>query len=65
MVSSILILAGIVAWVAAYWVPTIVAFRRKVPNRGSIAVINGLLGFTVVGWVVALAMACRSIPQDA
>jgi len=57
-----------IVWVlviVAYWVPTIVAVARKAPNRGSVAVINGFLGWTFVGWVVALAMACRSVPEPA
>ena len=36
--------------------------QRKVTNLGSIAVINVFLGWTLVGWVVALAMAVRSLP---
>lgn len=47
--------------IGAYWVPTIVALcRRRVVNTGSIVVINAFLGWSVVGWVVALAMACKS-----
>jgi hypothetical protein len=45
---------------AAYWVPTIIAYSRRVPNLGSAVVINFLLGWTLVGWAVALAMAARS-----
>lgn len=56
-----IVLAIIIA-IVLYWVPTIVGARRRVPNMGSVAVINGLLGWTFVGWVVALAMACRSRP---
>lgn len=43
-----------------YWVPTIVAFHRGVVNQWSVAVINLFLGWTVIGWVVALAMAVRT-----
>jgi len=43
-----------------YFVPTIVAITRKVTNQGSVAVINFFLGWTLVGWVMALAMACRT-----
>jgi hypothetical protein len=46
--------------VALYFAPTIVALSRKVTNRGSVAVINVFLGWTMVGWVVALAMASRT-----
>ena len=57
----------LLVWVAfvAYWVPTLVAWFRHVPNIGSVAVIDGLAGWTVIGWIVALAMACRSVPPKA
>jgi Superinfection immunity protein len=29
------------------------------PNTGSVVVVNVLLGWTIVGWVVALAIALR------
>jgi hypothetical protein len=47
----------------AYWLPTIIARSRKVPNAGSVAVVN-TFAILFVPWVVALAMACRSIPDS-
>jgi hypothetical protein len=47
---------------ALYFIPLIVAMVRHVPNVGSVAVINIFLGWTIIGWVVALAMAVRSHP---
>lgn len=56
------IVLGILGF-AAYWVPSIVALCRKdAVNTGGILVVNGFLGWTVVGWIVALAMACKSPP---
>jgi hypothetical protein len=46
-----------------YYVPTIVAAVRKAPRLGVIVVINVLLGWTLIGWFVALALAFRSRPQ--
>lgn len=46
-----------------YFVPLIVAAIRGVSNTGSVAVINLFLGWTVIGWIVALAMACKSVYQ--
>jgi hypothetical protein len=43
--------------VAAYFIPTIVAAQRGIPNAGPVAIINLFLGWTFIGWVVALAMA--------
>ncbi len=51
---------GIIVLIGLYFLPTIVAVVRKVTNQGSVAVINCLLGWTLVGWAVALAMACRT-----
>ena len=51
--------------VIAYWVPTIVAVSRKrIPHVGSIVVVNLFTGWTVIGWIVALAMACRSPERE-
>jgi hypothetical protein len=46
--------------VAVYLAPTLVAWARGVPHMGSIIVINIALGWTLIGWVIALAMATRS-----
>lgn len=58
------ILAGLLTYVVltAYITPVIVGRGRGAPDLGSIAVIDLLLGWTVAGWVVALAMAYRT-PQ--
>lgn len=50
--------------VGFYFIPTIVAAVRHVPNLGSVIVINLFLGWSVIGWVVALAMAARSKPPE-
>jgi hypothetical protein len=50
----------IILLIGLYLVPTIVAVVRKVTNQGSVAVINIFLGWSLIGWVVALAMACRT-----
>ena len=54
----------VVTMIAAYLLPLIVAGLRKVPNVGSVAVINFFLGWTFIGWVVAMAMACRSADRS-
>ncbi|OBJ40288.1 hypothetical protein A5630_25390 [Mycolicibacterium mucogenicum] len=42
---------------ALYFVPTFVVFARRVQTPGPTIVINIFLGWTFIGWVVALAMA--------
>lgn len=45
----------------AYFVPTIVAVARGHHQAAPIIVVNVFLGWSVVGWVVALAMACSEV----
>ena len=49
-----------VACAALYLLPVLIGWIRRVPDIGSVAVINVLLGWTLVGWAAALAMALRS-----
>jgi hypothetical protein len=53
MVIGIWIILGL------FFVPAIVASARGHHNSGSVFVLNFFLGWTLVGWVVALAIACR------
>lgn len=51
--------------VALYFTPSLIAYLRvDVPHSGSIFVINLFLGWTLIGWVAALAMAVRSVRQQ-
>lgn len=56
---------AIIAVTALYLLPTLVGLVRHIPGVASIAVINILLGWSFVGWVVALALAVRSVPPAA
>jgi hypothetical protein len=59
--SVIVILVLLAA--ALYMLPWLIASRRGVPNVGSVFVVNFFLGWSLIGWVVALAMAVRSVPS--
>jgi Superinfection immunity protein len=53
----------VIAWIAAvltslYMLPWAVAVTRGKSNATAIGLINLLLGWTVIGWIVALVMAC-------
>ena len=41
-----------------YLVPSIIAMTRGIPSVGGVIVVNLFLGWTFLGWVVALAWAC-------
>ncbi len=42
-----------------YFLPTIQALTAKKKNAASIAVVNVFLGWTLIGWVIALAWAVK------
>jgi hypothetical protein len=48
----------------AYFAPTVVAGARSHPQIGPIIVINLLLGWTFIGWVIALAMSVSAIKRE-
>lgn len=55
----------VIAWVLAvctalYLLPWAIAATRSKSNVGMIAVLNIFLGWTAIGWIVALVMACMS-----
>lgn len=49
--------------VALYFIPTIVAKVRNHPNTTAIAILNVLLGWTLLGWVAAMVWACTATPS--
>jgi hypothetical protein len=56
---------AIVAWIftvitGLYFLPWAIAATRGKSNAGTIGLITWLLGWTVVGWIVALVMACTA-----
>ena len=52
--------ASFIVGACLYFLPTIIAVARKVNNQASVVLINFFLGWTLIGWVIALAMALRT-----
>lgn len=50
-------IAVTVLGILVYWVPTIVGAVSHKHNLGPVIVVSLFLGWTFLGWVVALAMA--------
>jgi len=43
-----------------YFIPTITAYERHHRQAGAIATLNVLLGWTFLGWVIAMVWSCTS-----
>lgn len=57
--------AVIVAAIGGYMLPTIIAQHRASPNRGAITALNILLGWSVIGWIVAFVWSLAGERQKA
>jgi hypothetical protein len=40
-----------------YLLPTLIAFGREHPRRGEIAVVNIVVGWTLIGWIIVFLWA--------
>lgn len=47
-----------------YWLPTIIAVVRRTPSALGVAMLNFFLGWTVIGWIVALVIALAAYPAE-
>jgi hypothetical protein len=61
--SVILAIIIIVICLALYFLPSIIGFARKKSNSGAIFVLNLLLGWIFVGWVISLVWALTKDQQ--
>jgi len=55
--TGIVTLTGIV--LAIYLIPSYIAFARKVPSSVAIAVLNIFLGWSIIGFIVALVWSLK------
>ena len=57
--AFIMFLVLLVSFVVDF-LPTIIAALRSTATTGQVFLINLLLGWSLIGWIVALVMACAS-----
>ena len=60
VIALLAMIALVLIVLALYWLPSIVGFRRRSPDLVRVVVTNALLGWTVVGWLVAMVLAART-----
>jgi len=62
--SVLIIVALIVMALIFYFLPTIIASKRQHADKDAIFVINLFLGWTLIGWMIALAWASQGFRSD-
>lgn len=61
--QMIILVIALFLVLAFYFLPTIMALKRKSPHTTAVIVINFFFGFTLVGWIIALVLASKQ-PQQ-
>ena len=59
-VHLLIVLFVMTVFCVAYLIPSIIAFSRAKANRFGILALNLFLGWTAVGWIVALVLAVKT-----
>ena len=49
---------------ALYFLPAIIAYKRNHHNRLAILMVDLLVGWSFLGWCVALVWACTAVKQE-
>lgn len=62
VIQMIIVVIALFCVLAFYFLPTIIAIKRKSPHTAAVLILNIFFGVTLVGWIVALILASKQ-PQ--
>lgn len=62
--GAVFALFVIAVMVALYFLPAIIAYKRNHHNRLAILVMDLLVGWSFIGWAIALVWACTAVKQE-
>mgnify|MGYP006451206805 CR=1 FL=1 len=54
----------LIAYLFIYMLPAFIAYQRSHYQTAAIAILNFLLGWTLLGWVIALVWASTQVRKD-
>jgi hypothetical protein len=58
----VLLVIALFLVLAFYFLPTIMAIKRKSPHTTAVVILNLFFGVTLIGWIIALVLASKQ-PQ--
>jgi hypothetical protein len=64
MIGNTTTILMVLAIVLLYMLPTLIAFGRAYPRRQDVALVNILLGWTLIGWFVVFLWAALAKVED-
>lgn len=60
IIGGIMLGVGFALMAYLYFIPSLIAGKRSHPDSSAILIVNLLLGWSLIGWVVAIAWALKS-----
>ena len=64
MYDNTVFMVTLLVIVALYMLPTVIAYARDIPQRRAITVVNIVLGWTLIGWIVVFLWARMAQTQE-
>jgi hypothetical protein len=61
---ALMMILGAILFLGMYFMPSTIGYLRKRGNLTAIIVLNTLLGWTMLGWVIALVWALSNNAQQ-
>ena len=55
----VLLVIALFLVLAFYFLPTIMAIKRKSPHTTAVVILNLFFGVTLIGWIIALVLASK------
>jgi len=63
LIVALMAVTALAAFLAIYFIPTLVALKHDHRRANAIFTVNTLTGWTVAGWLAALSWSLRSKPM--
>ena len=63
-IAALFVVVWLLIALAIYFLPTLIGHQRKMAVRGTLLLVNLLLGWTLVGWFVCLIWAALGQTDD-
>jgi len=62
--QMVLLLIALFLVLAFYFLPTIIAVKRRGTHTTAVVILNFFLGVTLLGWIIALVLASKQPQPD-
>ena len=59
IIGIVIFIVALVIGLLIHFLPTIIACKNKSPKKVAAIILNIFLGWSLIGWIIALVLACK------